>query len=406
MNSQNMENKNRIWIRRDLQRENDNFQLGNDGVKNDNNDKVKIMKLENRIKELRLEIDFNKVFDEEMERSLNNRISKLHKEKQLLSKELAVKQRIIENLERRNGEKSTNNSLKEAQRLNVPPKKKIKKNRVQVQKQRGFNFGSYDPPSTQFNFGWCNEPAPNPLFFGRQERQQVVNYSFNRGFPQHSTVNQNHGWCHEHNMDRSHYCKVDNEKVCLKCLVFGSHNGHESLDLQQYSQQVVYNSFNRDFPQHSTFNQNHGWCHEHNMKSSHYCKVDDEKVCLKCLVFGSHNGHESLDLDLEQVQKQRGFNFGSYDPPSTQSNFGWCNEPALNPMFFGRQERQQVVYNRFNLGFPQNSTFNQNHGWCHEHNMVRSYFCKVCDEKVCIRCLMYGSHNGHESLYLEQHSHL
>merc|ERR1719342_1349850 len=185
-------------------------------------------------------------------------------------------------------------------------------------------------------------------------------------------------------MDRSHYCKVDDEKASLKCLVFGSHNGHESLDLQHYSQQVVYNSFNRDFPQYSTFNQNHGWCHEHNMdrsyyckvddekvclrclgfgshnghelldldqnhgwchehnmKRSHYCKVDDEKVCLKCLVFGSHNGHESLDLDLEQVQKQRGYNFGSYDPPSNQFNFGWCNEPSPNPMFFGTQERQQ-----------------------------------------------------------------
>jgi len=328
MNSQNMENKNRIRIRKDLFRENDNFQLGNDGVKNDNNYKVKIMKLENRIKELRLEIDFNKVSDEEMERSLNNRISKLHREKQLLSKELAVKQRIIENLERRNGEKLTNNLVKEAQGLNVPPKKKIKKNQVQVQKQRGFNFGRYDPPSSQFNFGWYNEPAPNPMFFGRQERQQVVYNSFNRGFPQHSTFNQNHGRCHEHNMDRSHYCKVDDEKVCLKCLVFGSHNGHESIDLEQH------------------------------------------------------------------------------DPPSIQSNFGWCNEPALNPLFFGRLERHQVVYNSFNRGFPQHSTFNQNHGWCQEHNMDRSYYCKVCDEKVCLRCLVFGSHNGHESLHLERHSHL
>jgi len=236
MNSQNMEN--RIRIRKDLylERENNNFQLGNDGVKNDNNDKVKIMKLENRIKELRLEIDFNKVFDEEMERSLNNRISKLHKEKQLLSKELAVKQRIIENLERRNGDKSTNNSLKEARGLNVPPKKKIKKNQVQVQKQRGFNFGPYDPPTTQFNFGLYNEPAPNPMFFGIQERQQIVNNSFNRGFPQHSTLNQNHGWCHEHNMDRRYYCKFCVEKVCIRCrcLVPGSHNGHESLFLEQH----------------------------------------------------------------------------------------------------------------------------------------------------------------------------
>ena len=43
-----------------------------------------------------------------------------------------------------------------------------------------------------------------------------------------------------------------------------------------------------------------GWCHEHNMDRSQYCKVDDEKVCIRCLVYGSHVGHESLDLDLEQ----------------------------------------------------------------------------------------------------------
>jgi len=86
MNSQNMEN--RIRIRRDLylERENDNFQLGNDGVKNDNNYKVKIMKLENRIKELRLEIYLNKVSDEEIKRSLNNSLIKLHIENRLLSK--------------------------------------------------------------------------------------------------------------------------------------------------------------------------------------------------------------------------------------------------------------------------------------------------------------------------------
>jgi len=331
MNSQNMEN--RIRIRRDLylETENDNFQLGNDGVKNDNNYKVKIMKLENRIKELRLEIDFNKVFDEEMERSLNNRISKLHKEKQLLSKELAVQQKIIENLERRN-QQSTNNSLKEARGLNVPPKKKINKNQVQVQKLRGFDFGPNDPPSNQFNFGWYNEPAPNPMFFGRQGRQQVVYNSFNRSFPQHSTFYQNHGWCS---------------------------NGHESLDIdlepapnpmffgRQKEHQFVNNSFNHGFPRHSTFNQNHGWCHEHNMDRSYYCKIDDEKVCLKCLVYGSHNGHDSLDLD-------------------------------------------------------------QNHGWCHEHNMKRSHYCKVDDELVRLRCLGFGNHSGHEllDLDLEQHSHL
>ena len=198
-----MKLENRI---RDL--ENDNLQSGNNGVKYGDKYKVKIMKLENRIQDLerengnlRLEIDFNKVFDEEMERSLNKRISKLHKEKQLLSKELAVKQRTIDNLERRNEEKSTNEPLKESpgfkdpHKMNIRKKqdshkKNIRKKQMQVQKQRGFNFGTYDPSSSQFNFGWFNEPATNPSYFGRQEEQQFVNNSFNRGFPVGSSFNQ------------------------------------------------------------------------------------------------------------------------------------------------------------------------------------------------------------------------
>ena len=71
-----MKLENRI---RDL--ENDNLQSGNNGVKYGDKYKVKIMKLENRIQDLerengnlRLEIDFNKVFDEETERSPSTEI--------------------------------------------------------------------------------------------------------------------------------------------------------------------------------------------------------------------------------------------------------------------------------------------------------------------------------------------
>ena len=41
-------------------------------------------------------------------------------------------------------------------------------------------------------------------------------------------------------------------------------------------------------------------CSEHQLKMSSFCLEDSLMVCLKCLLYGEHKGHESLDLDEEE----------------------------------------------------------------------------------------------------------
>ena len=41
-------------------------------------------------------------------------------------------------------------------------------------------------------------------------------------------------------------------------------------------------------------------CSEHQQKMSSFCLEDSLMVCLKCLLYGKHKGHESLDLDEEE----------------------------------------------------------------------------------------------------------
>ena len=41
-------------------------------------------------------------------------------------------------------------------------------------------------------------------------------------------------------------------------------------------------------------------CEEHQQKMSSFCLKDSLMVCLKCLLYGSHKGHDSLDLDEEK----------------------------------------------------------------------------------------------------------
>jgi len=46
------------------------------------------------------------------------------------------------------------------------------------------------------------------------------------------------------------------------------------------------------------------FCEEHQFKKTQYCKDDQVLVCLKCLIYGKHRSHSSLDLDIEDQRAE------------------------------------------------------------------------------------------------------
>ena len=41
-------------------------------------------------------------------------------------------------------------------------------------------------------------------------------------------------------------------------------------------------------------------CGDHNLVKNQFCLDDHVKVCLKCLLYGLHKSHKSLDLDIPE----------------------------------------------------------------------------------------------------------
>jgi len=46
------------------------------------------------------------------------------------------------------------------------------------------------------------------------------------------------------------------------------------------------------------------FCEEHQFKKTQYCQDDQVLVCLKCLIYGKHRSHSSLDLDIEDQRAE------------------------------------------------------------------------------------------------------
>jgi len=49
---------------------------------------------------------------------------------------------------------------------------------------------------------------------------------------------------------------------------------------------------------------NDDFCEEHQLMKTQYCKDDRVLVCLKCLIYGKHRSHSSLDLDIEDQRAE------------------------------------------------------------------------------------------------------